>query len=132
MSSPQYGYSVNGMAKNGSTVMPTFSDFYNPETPLQDDFIHGIVTRNINSSVSSNNSPSSSVGTVTAAPTFAVPQPVNFNVLNTLPGVANSGLLNPSLGGSPVAQLNRNPQITAEWQRAVLNALFKLLFNQNF
>ena len=58
------GYSVTGMANDGSTVLPMLSDFYNQESPLfhvQDDFIHEIVTDNINSSVSSINSPSSSV-----------------------------------------------------------------------
>ena len=133
VSSTQSGYSVTGMANNGSTVMPALPDFYNPESPLfqvQDDFIHEIVTGNINSSVSSINSPSSSVGTFTTAPTFAVPQPVNFNVLNTLPGGANLGLLNQGLGGSPLAQPNATPQITTEWQRAVSDTLSKLLFNQ--
>lgn len=133
MSSAPSRYSVTGMANDGSTVVPTLSDFYNPESPLfhvQDDFIHEMVTGNINSSVSSINSPSSSVGTFTTAPTFAVPQPVNFNVLNTLPGGANLGLLNQGLGGSPLAQPNRTPQITTEWQRAVSDTLSKLLFNQ--
>ena len=64
VSSAQSGYSVTGMANDGSTVFLMLSDFYNPESPLfhvPDDFIHEIVTGNIKSSVSSINSPSSSV-----------------------------------------------------------------------
>ena len=45
VSSAQFGYSVTGMANDGSTVVLTLSNFYNPESPLfhvQDDFIHEI------------------------------------------------------------------------------------------
>lgn len=131
--SAQSGFPVTSEGNSGSTVV--IPDFYNPESPLftmQNDFIHDIVTDNVNSSGSSTNLPSSSTGTLNTASMYAVPQPVNFNVLNSIPGGANLGLINQSLGDLPLApsQPSMISQVTNEWQRAVWDTLIELLSNQ--
>ena len=125
------------------TVTPAFSfDDYVPMSPLlpavqANEFIHQIVTGNISSSTSSYTASnafsvadavSSTAAVFNTAPTYAVPQLVNFDILDTLPG---SAILRQGLGGLPLVSSQPNvPQITSEWQRTVSDSLAALLSNQ--